>query len=150
MELGTFVSGQLANKNREEQLKLDKEAHEMEMKKQRELQQQEQEAHEAKMKREKEELELDKERRAAKKEELDLLEKELKLKEQFKVLEKVRVYLTGITVSCQCVGICHVFCSPFFSLTTGCGAGDIEDTQDTVECRGSFSFPPSGPTPGGE
>lgn len=113
MELGTFVSGQLANKNREEQLKLDKEAHEMEMKKQREVQQQEQEAHEAKMKREKEELELDKERRAAKKEELDLLEKELKLKEQFKALEKVRVYLTGITVSCQCVGICHVCCSPF-------------------------------------
>lgn len=91
MELGTFVSGQLANKNREEQLKLDKEAHEMEMKKQKELLQQEQEAHEAKMKREKEELELDKERRAAKKEELDLLEKELKLKEQFNVLEKVRV-----------------------------------------------------------
>lgn len=114
MELGTFVSGQLANKNREEQLKLDKEAHEMEMKKQRELQQQEQEAHEAKMKREKEEMELDKERRAAKKEELDLLEKELKLKEQFKALEnKVRVYLTGITVSCQCVGMCHVCLFPY-------------------------------------
>lgn len=84
MELGTFVSGQLANKNREEQLKMDMEAHQLELKKARDQ-----------LQLQKEKLELDKERRtfeaSAKKEELELLEKELKLKEQFKVLEKVRV-----------------------------------------------------------
>jgi hypothetical protein len=84
MEVGTFVSGQLAMKNKEEQLKLAQHAYDMEMKKERE-----------RLQLEKEQLELDKERHAfessAKEKQLELLEKELMLKEKaskFEVVEK--------------------------------------------------------------